>query len=361
MKPGKIWHGASLLVALSLATASAAMSAANPKPDQQRHSNSGIIQAQPGPAVSLMTPADESWLGLVVKDTDEASAKELKLPHITGAIVVSVFPGSPAAKAGFQKNDVIMEFDGQHVRSAAQLQRLVKETPVDRTVKVEIDRAGKLQTLEAKIQNRGPNALLEKPANPGYEIWIGPELVEPQTPEPEPFIFPGPGAKIVPLPPVIPKFYLGPLPNLKPQPLYPQEPFTEPGPQGKNRPFGNQQPAQENALGISGQDLTPQLARFFGVKEGKGVLVTEVKKGSPASAAGLKAGDVIVRVGSQQIGSMAELQWMLQTQPDIRRRVPLVVVRNHEERQMSVLLSPEQPMPDQREFKPLPIMSMRTK
>jgi PDZ domain len=282
------------------------------------------------------------------------------------------------------------------VRSVTQLRRLIEETPANRTVKVEITRGGKLQTLEAKIENRGPSALLEKPENPKYRIWIGPayklppqlqpppslepgpqwkavplppgnpnfrawigpEFAEPQQPEPEPFLEPGPNRKIMPLPPVIPKFYLGPLPNLKPQP--PQlEPFIEPGPQGRNRPFGYQQPAQENALGISGQDLTPQLARFFGVKQGKGVLVTQVDKGSPASAAGLKAGDVIVRAGSQQVGSMAELQWLLQTQPNRQRRVPLGIVRNHEERRMSVLLSPERPAPNQHGRWALPIMSMR--
>jgi serine protease Do len=359
MKPRRTWHGVILPVALILATASAVAFAANLKPDESAHSNPGVIQVQFGPAISLMTPADESWLGLVVKDTDEALAKELKLPQVTGAIVVSVFPGSPAAKAGFQKNDVIMEFDGQRVRSAAQLQRLVKETPADRTVKVEISRAGKLQTLAAKIQNRGPNALLEKPAQPeGPWVWQWP-FYEPSTP-PNEQPFPE-TPRVNPLPPNIPKFYLGPLPNPKSEPLGPQEPFTEPGPQGKNRPFGNQQPAQENTLGISGQDLTPQLARYFGVKESRGVLVTEVKKGSPAIAAGLKAGDVIVRVGSQEVSSMAELKWLLQSQPNVRRRVPLGVVRNHAERQMSVLINPERPVPDRHGFKPLPIMSMRTK
>ena len=387
MKSGRTWHAATLLVALSLATASAAAFAANLKPDQPAQSNPVIIQGQVGPAISLITPADESWLGLVVKDTDEAMAKELKLPQVTGAIVVSVFPESPAAKACFQKNDVIMEFDGQRVRSAAQLQRLVKETPTGRTIKVEISRAGKLQALEAKIQNRGPNALLEKPGNPqhrvflwpGYKIplrpeqpkpgpewkelplppgnpnfkaWKGPEFAEPQEPEQAPL----PEApRVNPVPPNVPKFYLGPLPN----PQYPQGPFTEPGPQGKNRPFGNQQPAQENALGISGQDLTPQLARFFGVKEGRGVLVTEVKQGSPASAAGLKAGDVIVRVGSQEISSMAELEWELQARANGREKITLGIVRNREERQMSVLLAPDRPDPYHFGVEPLPIMSMR--
>jgi membrane-associated protease RseP (regulator of RpoE activity) len=399
MRPKSIWYGASLFVALSLVTVSAAMSAANLKPNQPEHSNPGITQGPLGPVIYLDNPGHGTWLGLTVRDTNEATAKELKLPQVTGAIVVSVVPGSPAAKAGFQPNDVIMQFDGQRVRSVAQLHRLIEETPANRTVKVEISRQGKLKTLEAKIENRGPSALLEKPANPEYRIWIGPayklppeqqpgpslqpgpgwkalplppgnpkfkawrgpEFVEPQEPQPEPFLEPVPRGKVIPLPPVMPKFYLGPLPNLKPQPLYPQEPFTEPGPQGKNRPFGRQQPARINALGISGQDLTPQLARIFEVKEGQGVLVTQVEKGGPASAAGLKAGDVIVRVGSQQVGTMAELQRVLQTRANGQHKITLGVIRNHAERQSSVLLNPKLPMSNPHGMWALPIMSMRNK
>jgi len=397
MRPTRSWHRASLLIALSLAMASAAMSATNLKPDQPEQSNPVIIQGPLGPVIYLDDPGQGTWLGLTLRDTNEAEANRLKLPQAAGPIVVSVVPGSPAAKAGFRKNDIILRFDGQRVQSTDQLHRLVKETPAGRTVKVEIMREGKLKTLKAKIEDRGPNALLEKPADPGYRIWIGPayklppqqqppptlkpgpewkavplppgnpkykawigpEFSEPQTQPQEPFIEPVPRSKIIPLPPVVPKFYLGPLPNLKPQPLYPQEPFTEPGPHGKNKPFRNQPPARENALGISGQNLTPQLARYFGVKEGRGVLVTEVKKGSPASAAGLKAGDVIVGVGSQEVGSMAELWWTLRMQANNQHRVTLRIVRNHEEHQLSVLLNPGRPTPNQNGVRPLPIMSMR--
>jgi serine protease Do len=355
MRPTRTWHRASLLIALGLIAASVTVFAANRKPDQQGNSFAGIIQGRVGPAFSLMNPGHESWLGLIVKDTDEAKTKELKLPHVTGVLVVSVIPGSPAAKAGFQKNDVILEFDGQRVRSVAQLHRLVKETPPDRTVKVRITRQGKLETLQAKIESRGPSAFLEMPANP--KIWQWPYNKPPA--KPHPFLQPVPKGRIIPLPPVMPKFYLGPLPNLKPQ-LPPElKPFIEPGPKGEARPFLNPRPARENALGISGQDLTPQLARFFGVKEGKGVLISQVDKGSPASSAGLKAGDVIVRVGRQEVGSMTELRWALQNQANGQHKVTLGVVRNREERQMSVLLAPGRLTPHGNGVRPEPIMARR--
>ena len=67
-------------------------------------------------------------------------------------------------------------------------------------------------------------------------------------------------------------------------------------------------------LGIVIQDLTDQLAGSFGVKEGGGVLVAEVMKGSPADAAGLKAGDIVVELGGSPIKEV----------PDLQRRVAAV-------------------------------------
>ncbi|HEV2246465.1 MAG TPA: PDZ domain-containing protein [Terriglobia bacterium] len=345
-----IWPRAAFLIALSVLTACVAAFAASGKQDQPTQTYNHLR--------SLLNPGHESWLGLIVTDTNEATAKELKLPHITGAIVTSVVDGSPAEKAGFQKNDVIMEFDGQRVRSAAQLQRLIEETPPDRTVSVQISRQGRLQTLEAKIGTRGPSALLETPESPNYKLWTGPELQEPQTPEP--FVEPMPKGKIIPVPPVIPKFhfYLGPLPNHNPQPPSEVEPFIEPGPKGEmpspSKPFSNPFLAPENSLGISGDDLTPQLARYFGVVQGKGVLVSRVDPSSPASAAGLRAGDVIVRVGSQQVGSMAELEWALQSQANQQHKVTLAIVRDHHEQEMSILLTPRS-----NDIRPEPIMARR--
>jgi Do/DeqQ family serine protease len=61
-------------------------------------------------------------------------------------------------------------------------------------------------------------------------------------------------------------------------------------------------------LGIVIQDLTDQLAGSFGVKEGGGVLVAEVMKGSPADTAGLKAGDIVVELGGSAIKEVPDLQ-----------------------------------------------------
>lgn len=379
MKQARIWHKASFVVAISLVAASAVAFAAGARPDDQTHS-----------FTYLMNPGPETWMGVIVTDVDQAKAQEFKLPGVYGAIVVSVFPGSPAEKAGVKADDVILAFAGERVWSAAQLQRMIKETPADRAVSIKISRQGRMHTLQVKIEDRSPSAMLEQPANPEFRVWRWPGYKLPLQPQqPEPFVEPVPKGKIIPLPPVIPKFklgpipnpetpespqvqpvpppgpegqinplppsmpkyYLGPLPNLKPLPPFHAEPFIEPVPKGEiplppSTPFNHPFSMQENSLGISGQGLTPELARFFGVKEGHGILVSRVDPGSPASAAGLKVGDVIVRVGTKQVGSMAELQQALQSQENSKHKVTVVVVRNRQEWELGVLLLPGSSAPE---------------
>ncbi len=61
-------------------------------------------------------------------------------------------------------------------------------------------------------------------------------------------------------------------------------------------------------LGVSVQDLTPDLAKSFGLTKTDGALVSDVSKGGPAAAAGLKQGDVILNYGEKQIHNASDLR-----------------------------------------------------
>jgi serine protease Do len=61
-------------------------------------------------------------------------------------------------------------------------------------------------------------------------------------------------------------------------------------------------------LGVSIQPLTPELAKSFGAKESKGVLVSDVVPDSPASKAGLKAGDIVTEFEGKKLEAPADLQ-----------------------------------------------------
>ena len=65
-----------------------------------------------------------------------------------GVVVEEVQPDSPAEKAGLKEKDMIVEFDGEHVRSARQFSRLVEETPPGRTVKATITRDGQRRDVQ---------------------------------------------------------------------------------------------------------------------------------------------------------------------------------------------------------------------
>jgi serine protease Do len=94
-------------------------------------------------------------------------------------------------------------------------------------------------------------------------------------------------------------------------------------------------------LGVVIQDLTPELAAGFGVKEDAGVLVAEVMKDGPAESAGLKPGDVIVDFGGAPIKDVIELQKRVAAiEPG--RPTPLTVVRDRQNVSLSVKVG-EQP------------------
>lgn len=226
---------------------------------------------------------DGAWLGVVLTDVTAERARELKLPSGDyGVRIESVEDDSPAAQAGLAKGDVILEFDGERVRSGSQLRRLIRETPSGRSVTIQISRNGQTQTLQAQLKQRKP-----------FSMHM-PEM------------------------------------NI--------QPFGE-----KNFDFRLFTPGPR--LGISGEDLTQQLAGFFGVKAGKGVLVREVESGSAAEKAGIKAGDVITRVDNTAVSSPDSLRRALPHEFEGTKKVQITIVRDRHEQTLNVnLQAPESPM-----------------
>jgi serine protease Do len=186
-------------------------------------------------------------LGVSVRDITDEDLKNAK-GATQGVIVDDVETDSPAQKAGVKDGDVIVEFDGERVRTTRQFTRLVQESPVGRSVPIIVLRDGQRVPLNVSRKKEDSSS------------WYFDKFVD--IPKP---------AKIVP-PPMSPKFEL----------------FS----------YGGR-------LGISIQELSPQLAEYFGTKDG--VLVTSVSDNSNASKAGLKAGDVITSFDGQAITSTSEL------------------------------------------------------
>jgi serine protease Do len=88
-------------------------------------------------------------------------------------------------------------------------------------------------------------------------------------------------------------------------------------------------------LGIQTENLTSQLGDFFGVKNGEGVLVRSVEKGSPAEKGGLKAGDVIVRIGDEKLSDRSDLARLMRKYRN-GGKMSLGVVRDKHQQSLSV-------------------------
>jgi serine protease Do len=238
----------------------------------------GSTRAYVGPAI-----ARSSYLGIGAQDIDSERAKTLKLKEVRGAEVTSVATDSPAAKAGIKDGDVILEFNGQPVEGTDQLARMVKETPVGRQVKLGIWRAGAAQSVTATME-----------AGKGFAVFSGDAAP-----------FPMPMPKLQELPSIeIPRFQMM-----------------------------NQNPM----LGIFGESMgnQEQLAEFFGVKEG--VLVKSVNKGSAAERAGIKAGDVIVKIEETHVNTTSEITSALRAaRSKSSTSVNITVVRGKKEMPLTV-------------------------
>jgi serine protease Do len=234
------------------------------------------------------------YLGVSVMDVDGARAKTLKLKEERGAEITQTDPSGPAAKAGVKVGDVVLEFNGQQVQDSAQLQRLVRETAPGHEAKLSVWRNGAPQAIAATIESRHMAMI-------GGEPWFAVEV------------------------PPMPA-----MPAIPPMPPMPSFDFEIPR---------IQTIMQNSVLGIAGEPLgdEQQFAEFFGVKDG--VLVKEVASNSAAERAGIKAGDVIVKVGDTRVGSLRELTTALRIARS-RGSYTVTVVRSKKEMPVTVTSEP---------------------
>ncbi|MCX8093705.1 MAG: DegQ family serine endoprotease [Candidatus Goldbacteria bacterium] len=99
------------------------------------------------------------WLGVAIQDLTPDLAKYFKVDE--GVLISQVFTNGPAHKAGMQRGDVIIEFDGKKIKKYRELQSIVASTPVNKTVNVKVIRKGKEVNLKIKVGERNPDAILE--------------------------------------------------------------------------------------------------------------------------------------------------------------------------------------------------------
>lgn len=194
----------------------------------------------------FMLQGPGSEIGVSVR---ELRSDEVSSARPEGVMVEEVRADSPASRAGIRVADLVVEFDGERVRSVRQFTRLVRETPPGRAVKTTIVRDGSRQMLDITPQE-GRQLSMVLPD-------IGREIER--------------GMRALP----------------------------------RDFDFDLRLPASPARLGVTLTPLGDQLAVYFGAKEG--VLVSAVEPDSPAAQAGVRAGDVIIAMAGRAVREPADV------------------------------------------------------
>jgi C-terminal processing protease CtpA/Prc len=289
----------------------------------------------PPPPMNWYAAGKGSFLGVGVEEIDPDHARKLKIPEPYGVEVTSVTGDGPAAKAGLKQGDVVLEFNGQRVEGVEQFVRLVRETPPGRTVKLLINRDGNTQTVAATVGDRKAFPSHMDPKFAEDMAKMGEELKRQF----------GDGSK----------FQQDLQKEFGPDSKFRQEMEGQFGPDSqfqrdmqklkedmKNMHWDMHGPdmaegpgGRSPRLGIETEPMGSQLAEYFGVKQG--VLVRSVAEGSGAAKAGIKAGDVIVRIGNGEVGNPGQISKLLR-EADVGKPVPVTVVRNKREMTLNATL-----------------------
>jgi serine protease Do len=224
-----------------------------------------------------------SYMGVDIADVTAERLADLKLKEEHGAEITMVDQDAPAGKAGLHDHDVILTLNGTAVESAAQLRRMIRETPPGRVITLGISRDGQPLTMKVQLADRR-KSMAYKP-NPGEFNFKMPEM------------------------PIIPDFDV---------------------------PISVVIAHSSVRSGLMIENITPQLGEFFGVKNGKGVLVRSVEKGSRAEKAGFHAGDVVVKVNEQAVRDTSDFTHALRSSSG--GSAVVTVVREKKEQNLNLTL-----------------------
>jgi C-terminal processing protease CtpA/Prc len=233
-------------------------------------------------------------LGVRLEEVDAEAVTRLKLKEEKGALVTEVLEKSAAEKAGLKKDDVILKFQGESVLTASQLSRLVRDVPAGRKVDLDIVRGGAPLKVTAVIEKGEWSTNGNFETHPDMSEW-NERLSEKlgklndfhfktrEKGEPQRFSFKmddntarafGPGA------------FNGNAFDLLTQ--------------GRGR------------LGVSYTEIEGQLASYFKSPKDAAVLVSSVVEGSAADKAGIKAGDLLIKVGGTPVENGSDLHEAVQ-------------------------------------------------
>ncbi len=208
------------------------------------------------------------WMGVSISENDRGQVE-----------IYDVESGGPAELAGLKEEDILLKIDGRPITSASMFASGIRTSKPGQEIKLEVERAGKTREVRVKL-----GEYPEKEARRELELRY-------------PRLFPTLPAE--------------------PQKVKPESRLREVWPRWEKRKY----------IGVYLEAINKELLEYFAVKEESGLLVTRLTKDGPAEKAGLKVGDVIVRVEGKRVDSVDELSAMIQDRKKADK-VRIELVRN---------------------------------
>jgi serine protease Do len=287
--------------------------AAGPLPDDPGVS----FMAGPGPA----HPA-QGYLGVSVRDIAPDQMAVLKLKEARGAEIVLVDHDAPAGKAGLREHDVILQLNGQAILGEDQLRRLLHDCQPGKTIVLIVSHDGQLRTVSAQMA-------------------VSQEEVERQAWE---------------------QHITVPVPADDTASDYTAAPAS-PAPAVRGNSFIGTLLMSPSYTGAMLEKMSPQLAGYFGVTGGAGLLVRSVEPNSPAALSGMQAGDVVLKADSRPVANTND--WSKAIKNSHGHALTVVVLREKKEQTLTLtpdgkkrssLDRPDQPDPSgPAQFAPMPV------
>ncbi len=254
-----------------------------------------------------------SYLGVQLQDVTKENFAKFGLSSVRGVVVGKVLENAPAKVAGLQDGDVIVRFNGEEVSSVRKLMRLISEVAPDHQAKITVWRGGSEKEFNATMGKR-PTPKFE---STGWTMAIPPG----RFPQGDERIS---GMRILRQgqPPRTGEFGIYPPTANGDFLVWSSDGIMSGG--GKK-------------IGINSMSLTKQLGDYFGVSDGKGILISNVRENSPAAKVGLKAGDVIVEADGKPISDQMGLVKALNTEG--KKSVSLTIIRD--KKRQTITVEPE--------------------
>ncbi len=242
--------------------------------------------------------AAQGYLGIDMRDVSEDQLGALKLKEARGAEITNLDHDGPACKAGMRMHDVILQMNGLVVENEDQLRKMLRDMPVGRSVSFVISRDGQTQTMTMQTADR---------RTVGLQAWE------------QHYTVPAPGPSGV----------------VRTSSFLDSKSANAAAPKEHRDLLGTETIILSSSFtGAKLEVMGPQLAEFFGATGGAGLLVRSVDGNSPAEEAGMKAGDVVVKINSISVANGTD--WTRTVHDNKGKPVPVVVLRDKHEQTLTL-------------------------